>query len=108
LSLLIGITLSLTLIFGLLPACGGGGASPGATGTGGVAPIAQGKTVRWRYQSNANAGTQTYWLEEEFVQNLIDATGGRLEIELSPQGAIVGSMEIFDAVASGAIESGNS
>jgi TRAP-type mannitol/chloroaromatic compound transport system substrate-binding protein len=103
---MIGITLVLTMIFGLLPACGGGGETP--TGGGGATPIAQGEKVQWRYQSNANAGTQTYWLEEEFVKNLVDATGGRLQVELSPQGAIVGSMEIFDAVASGAIETGNS
>jgi TRAP-type mannitol/chloroaromatic compound transport system substrate-binding protein len=95
------------MIFGLLPACGGGGGGTETPG-GGVGPIAQGDKITWRYQSNALAGTSTYWTEEEFVKNITDATGGRLVAELAPQGAIVGSMEIFDAVATGAIEAGNS
>ena len=95
------------MIFGLLPACGGGTTGPAPTGTGGqTAPVAQGKTWRWRYQSNANAGTATYWISEENVANLEKASGGRMIWELAPQGAIVGTMEIFDAVASKAIEVG--
>jgi TRAP-type mannitol/chloroaromatic compound transport system substrate-binding protein len=92
------------MIFGLLPACGGGETTP--TGTGG--PVAQGVQYRWRYQSNALAGTATYWTEEEYVSIINKATGGRMTWELAPQGAIVGTNEIFDAVASGAIEVGNS
>ncbi len=103
LTVLIGITLVLTMIFGLLPACGGGTETPQPGGT-----VAQIDKIKWRYQSNALAGTSTYWTEEEFVKNIEDATGGRLTAELAPQGAIVGSMEIFDAVATGAIEAGNS
>ena len=106
-TVLLGITLSIIMLFGLLPACGGGTTGPAPTGTGGgVAPIAEGQKWRWRYQSNANAGTATYWLSEEYVENIKVATGGRLIMELSPQGAIVGSMEIFDAVASAAVEVG--
>lgn len=97
------------MLFGLLPACGGG-TGPAPTGTTGggqqTAPVAQGKTWRWRYQSNANAGTATYWISEENVANLEKATGGRMIWELAPQGAIVGTMEIFDAVATKAIEVG--
>ena len=109
-TVLLGITLTIIMLFGLLPACGGGttGPAPTATVIGGVtvAPPAQGKVFTWRYQSNANAGTATYWLSEEYVENIKVATGGRLIMELSPQGAIVGSMEIFDAVASAAVEVG--
>jgi TRAP-type mannitol/chloroaromatic compound transport system substrate-binding protein len=94
------------MLFGLLPACGGGTTGPAPTGTGGVTPIAQGKTWRWRYQSNANAGTATYWISEENVANLAKASGNRMIWELAPQGAIVGTMEIFDAVATKAIEVG--
>jgi TRAP-type mannitol/chloroaromatic compound transport system substrate-binding protein len=114
-TVLLGITLSIIMLFGLLPACGGGGTGPqptgGATATsggggGGPAPTAQGKTYNWRYQSNANAGTATYWISEENVANLARATGNRMIWELAPQGAIVGTMEIFDAVATKAIEVG--
>ena len=115
-TVLLGITLSIIMLFGLLPACGGGTTGPTPTGTaaggggggggGQVAPPAQGQTWRWRYQSNANAGTATYWISEENVANLERATGGRMIWELAPQGAIVGTMEIFDAVATKAIEVG--
>ena len=111
-TVLLGITLTIIMLFGLLPACGGGttGPAPTATVIGGqtVAPPAQGQVFQWRYQSNANAGTATYWISEELVANIKRATGGRLIMELAPQGAIVGTMEIFDAVASGAIETGAS
>ncbi len=92
------------MVFGLLPACQNPETTPNVSGT----PTAPGETYHWRYKSTANAGTATYWTEEEFVSVLEKATGGRVVFELSPQGAIVGSMEIFDAVASGAIEVGNS
>ena len=107
LSVLIGLTLVLTMVFGLLPACGGPGPQP--TGTGGATtPPAQGEVYQWRWQSNANAGTQTYWLSEEFAQVVKDASAGRIILDLQPQGAIVGTLEIFDAVATGAIEAGSS
>ena len=109
-TVLLGLTLAIIMLFGLLPACGGGTTSPTPTASviGGqtVAPVAQGKTWRWRYQSNANAGTATYWITEEYVANIMEATGNRLVLDLAPQGAIVGSLEIFDAVATGAIEMG--
>jgi TRAP-type mannitol/chloroaromatic compound transport system substrate-binding protein len=108
LSVLLGISLAIIMVFGLLPACGGGGVQPTSTGGGTVAPTAAGEVFNWRYQSNALAGTPTYWIEEEYCANLSKATGGRLNLDLQPQGAIVGSMEIFDAVATGAIECGGS
>jgi TRAP-type mannitol/chloroaromatic compound transport system substrate-binding protein len=97
------------MVFGLLPACGGGPATPEPGGGGGTVaptPTAAGEVFRWRYQSNANAGTATYWISEENVANLERASGGRMIWELAPQGAIVGTMEIFDAVATRAIEVG--
>ena len=107
LSVLIGLTLVLTMVFGLLPACGGPGPQP--TGTGGATtPPAQGEVYQWRWQSNSNAGTQTYWQVEEFVTEVKAASGGRMILDLQPQGAIVGTLEIFDAVATGAIEAGSS
>jgi TRAP-type mannitol/chloroaromatic compound transport system substrate-binding protein len=106
---LIGLALVLTMLFGLLPACGGGAVTtPGAggvtPGAGGVAPVAQGEKFRWRYQTNTNAGTATYWLMQEVCANLAKASGGRMVWDDFPQGAIVGMMEAFDAVSTGAIE----
>jgi len=95
------------MIFGLLPACGGGPAQSTATGTGVAATTAAGQVFNWRWQSTALAGTPTYWLSEEYTAMMKAATGGRLVLDLQPQGAIVGMMEIFDAVATGAIETGS-
>jgi TRAP-type mannitol/chloroaromatic compound transport system substrate-binding protein len=67
-----------------------------------------GEKYQWRYQSTANAGTATYWTEEEFVSVMNKASGGRLVFDLQPQGSIVGTNEIFDAVSTGAIEVGSS
>ena len=105
LTVLIGLTLVLTMVFGLLPACGNGETTPGVSPTG---TVAQGEVFQWRWQSNANAGTQTYWLSEEFASVVKEASAGRIILDLQPQGAIVGTLEIFDAVATGAIEAGSS
>ena len=80
------------------------GRTSGATG----APVAQGEVFHWRWQSIANAGTATYWISQEMSKNIEIATAGRMILDLQPQGAIVGTMEIFDAVATGAIETGSS
>jgi TRAP-type C4-dicarboxylate transport system substrate-binding protein len=110
LTVLIGITLALTMLFGLLPACGGGEpAKPGGGNGGGtVAPPAAGEVLRWRWQTTGNAGTATYWTIEEHAANVQKATGGRVILDAQPAGAIVGTMEIFDAVSTGAIECGSS
>jgi len=103
---IIGLTLVLTMLFGLLPACGGGAVTTGGEtpGAGGVAPVAEGQKFHWRFQTNTVSGTATYWLMQELVANIAKASGGRMVWDDFPQGAIVGMMEVFDAVATGAIE----
>jgi len=108
-SVLFGIALAIIMVFGLLPACGETANQISSTNPAdNVAPVAAGEVFNWRYQSNALAGTPTYWVEEEYCAMLNKASGGRLNLNLQPQGAIVGSMEIFDAVATSAIEVGGS
>jgi hypothetical protein len=106
LSVLLGIFLAIIMVFGLLPSCGEAGNSINNTNP--AAPVAAGEVFNWRYQSTALAGTPTYWVGEEYVAVMKKASAGRLNFDYQPQGAIVGSMEIFDAVATGAIESGSS
>jgi TRAP-type mannitol/chloroaromatic compound transport system substrate-binding protein len=108
---IIGLTLVLTMLFGLLPACGGGAPPSGGTPAPGApvepgkpAPTAAGEEYHWRFQTNTVSGTATYWLMQELVANIKKASGGRMVWDDFPQGAIVGMMEVFDAVATGAIE----
>jgi TRAP-type mannitol/chloroaromatic compound transport system substrate-binding protein len=49
-------------------------------------------------------GMKQYWVYEELVKRVTAASGGRLELQLLPVGAVVGTMESFDAVAKGVVE----
>ena len=93
------------MVLGLLPACGEAGNQISSTNP--ASPVAAGEVFNWRWQSTSLAGTPTYWLSDEFASDVKAYTGGRLNLDLQPQGAIVGMMEIFDAVSTGAIETGN-
>ena len=109
----------LVLVLGLLAACGGG-AQPTATTAGPTtaapttaapttaAPIAAGEVIKWRFQSMGVPGMKSYWTYEELVARIKQASGGRLEIQLLPVGAVVGTLESFDAVAKGVVEVGSS
>jgi len=117
--ILIGITLMLTLLVGLLPSCKAqpttptapGATTPGATTPGAPAPtkpapVAQGQVWNWACQSGIPAGNADYPMQVELADNVTIATGGRLNLEVMPTGAIVGTKELFDAVQTGAVESG--
>lgn len=122
LMVLIGLTLVLSLVFSFLPGCNGGETTPGATTPGattpgattpgattaGPTPTGQGEVFNWRLQSTSSAGTSTWWVQEMSVEQTRIASNGRLNLELLPTGAIVGTMEVFDAVREGAVEVGTS
>jgi len=119
LAVLIGLTLVLTMVFGLLPGCkatpetpttpGETPTTPGETPTA-VKPVptGEGETFTWRCQSVGSAGSSYWpWLLR-VVEDVTLLSQGRLTIEMLPVGSIVGTMEVFDAVSSGAVESGTS
>jgi TRAP-type mannitol/chloroaromatic compound transport system substrate-binding protein len=103
LSGIIGRVVILSLIIGLLVSCGGGTPSTGApTSTG------AGEVIKWRWQSMGTPGMKQYWVYEDLVARIKEASGGRLEIQLLPSGAVVGTLESFDAVSKGVVEVGSS
>jgi TRAP-type mannitol/chloroaromatic compound transport system substrate-binding protein len=53
-------------------------------------------------------GMKQYWVYEDLVARIKEASGGRLVFQLLPVGAVVGTMESFDAVAKGVVEVGSS
>lgn len=58
----------------------------------------------WKMQSIWNPGTVNQAAFERFAQNVRDMTGGRIEIETLPVGAVVGYTETLDAVATGILQ----
>ena len=123
LTVLIGLTITLSMVLGILAGCGTPATptatvTPTGTATGkptatakptttaAPTPLKAGEVIKWRCQSFNSAGSPNFWLQKEFAENVKIASGGRLVIDVLPVGSILGTYEIFDGVGSGAIESG--
>jgi TRAP-type mannitol/chloroaromatic compound transport system substrate-binding protein len=119
---LVALTLTLSMVFGILIGCGGG-ATPTATTTGPTTPGATvkpgqttvappptkaGEVFNWRYQSLATAGSPNWWLQKDWCEWIKIASGGRLVLEPLVVGSVLNTQEVFDGVSSGAIEVGGS
>jgi len=61
---------------------------------------------KMRLQTAVAASADEYKMLQKFVQRVDAMTGGRLKIDLLPDGAVVGAFEILDAVDKGLVESG--
>ncbi len=121
LMVLIGLTLTLSMVLGILAGCGAP-ATPTATvaptgtatskptatakptTTAAPTPTKAGEVIKWRCQSSASAGDALYWVQQEMCDRINIMSGGRLVLTLFPNGAIVSRNEAFDAVRTGAIE----
>lgn len=67
--------------------------------------IARAQTaVRWRMQALWPSGTPNFQSFERFAANVAAMSGGRLEIETLPVGAVVAYNESADAVAAGILD----
>lgn len=64
--------------------------------------------IKWRMASSWPKGTYLQWAADEFAKRVEEMSGGRLVIESYPGGAIVGALEVFDAVNAGTIEASHS
>ncbi|MBN2059088.1 MAG: TRAP transporter substrate-binding protein DctP [Deltaproteobacteria bacterium] len=63
--------------------------------------------IVWKAQSSYSAGLpQLYAPAEHFAEEIEKLTDGRLVVKLSPGGAIVPDLEVFDAVSSGTLDMG--
>lgn len=60
--------------------------------------------IRWRCQSMWSAAETSYKAFEDFCKRVGVATGGRLEIQPFPSGAVVGAFETLDAVSAGVLD----
>ncbi len=63
--------------------------------------------IVWKAQSSYAAGLpQLYAPAEHFAEEIEKLTDGRLVVKLSPGGAIVPSLKVFDAVSAGTLDMG--
>lgn len=65
--------------------------------------LAQAAT-RWRVQTLWGAGEDTFKYFQEFCESVKSHTGGRLEIQAFPAGAVVGAFETLDAVGQNVLQ----
>ena len=112
--ILLTIVMVLTMIFVLLPGCSSSPTTPTASPTGTTpgqttAPKptsspSQGEVKEWRCQCTSTTGSSSWWLLQEVADRITEGTGGTVQVEMLPAGAIVGAYESFDAVSAGAVE----
>lgn len=55
----------------------------------------------FKFQSSDPAGNPTYLVQQEWANGLLEASGGRLKIEVLPVDAVVAYNETHDSVAAG-------
>jgi TRAP-type mannitol/chloroaromatic compound transport system substrate-binding protein len=66
--------------------------------------VSRAETVRWRIQSGWPTGDIFHENSSDYVRIVRELSGGRMEIDLLPAGAVVGALELQDAIIAGALE----
>jgi TRAP-type mannitol/chloroaromatic compound transport system substrate-binding protein len=66
--------------------------------------ISRAQTVNWRFQSGWPSGDIFHEFAGDYTRIVNELSGGRLNIDLLPAGAVVGALEIQDAVIAGALD----
>ncbi|MGQ0545784.1 MAG: TRAP transporter substrate-binding protein [Betaproteobacteria bacterium] len=64
------------------------------------------QSARMRLQTAVPAAADEFKMLQVFAKRVDAMTGGRLKVEVLPDGAVVGAFEILDAVDKGLVESG--
>jgi TRAP-type mannitol/chloroaromatic compound transport system substrate-binding protein len=64
------------------------------------------ETVKFKVQSALVSGSLYFNILESFAKRLKAISGGRLQAEILPEGAVVKTNEILDAVGAGVVEAG--
>ncbi|MFN3614641.1 MAG: TRAP transporter substrate-binding protein [Rubrimonas sp.] len=85
------------------------GAAVGAAATAVAAPnIARAQSPqRWRFQSTWPLNDIFHEFAKDYTDKVNAMSGGRLELELLPAGAVVGALQMQDAVLAGALDGGH-
>ncbi|MCW5626299.1 MAG: C4-dicarboxylate ABC transporter, partial [Burkholderiales bacterium] len=82
--------------------CGLGGSGQPAAGEGGV--TAQGPRLDLRFQAGFSSKDPFFEIAHDYITTVGDLTGGNVQIELLPAGAVVGAFDMADAVHKGILD----
>jgi TRAP-type mannitol/chloroaromatic compound transport system substrate-binding protein len=106
--IMVGVMLVLTLTVG---ACGGEEPAPAAPATTPTTPEAPApepvKTIKWIGSAGYGPPTTLWQQHIEFCERVNAASGGRLELTMSPPGSIVAPAREWDGINSGALDFGS-
>ncbi|WP_376693130.1 TRAP transporter substrate-binding protein [Wenzhouxiangella sp. EGI_FJ10409] len=100
-------SISLTLLFALfLSACGDSGQTPSEQAGNGEAPEPEPETeaVTWRFALEEVEGSVQDAYAQEFKRRIEERSGGEIEIEIYPYGALGTSSQLTEMAQSGGIE----
>lgn len=98
-----GVVAALLSVFMLLViSCGSGS---GSTASGGAQNASQStETYKWKMQSSESSSSTFFKLESAWVEDVKKMTGGRIQIELLSQGAVVPVTNVLDATQAGILQ----
>jgi len=101
------VVLSVALVVSLvIVGCAKPTPAPGPTPTPTPTPAPEQEVIKWRMSTNWSPSINMIEMDERLAEKITEASGGRLDIDFSPAGEVVGSMELFDAVSKGTLDAG--
>ena len=93
------LVLALVLVFIAATAAGCGGNTASQSGEGGGKAVPD-KVYKWKVVTCWPESLTLHKMPQEFAKILNETSGGRMQVEVYPAGAIVGAAEVLDAVNS--------
>jgi len=99
------LALALVLVFvaAIAAGCGGNTASQ-SNGDGDKAAAGPDKVYNWKISTTWPESLTLHKMPQEFAKILNETSGGRMKVEVFPDGAIVGASQVLDAVNSGTVD----
>lgn len=83
------------------------GAAVATAATVAMPNVSRAQTVNWRFQSTWPQQDIFHEMAADYVRIVNQMSGGRLNLELLPAGAVVGALQMQDAVIAGALDGGH-
>jgi TRAP-type mannitol/chloroaromatic compound transport system substrate-binding protein len=85
----------------------GAAVATAAAGTVAMPQVSRAQTITWRFQSTWPQRDIFHENASDYARMVTQMSGGRLNLELLPAGAVVGALQMQDAVIAGALDGGH-